>query len=96
MNDVDCMDERTFLYCEEDILAERLQAKGYKTYYDAETSITHLESGSIKKNSADKIKTQIKVSAKSREIYLRDYRNFNWIERRIIDVVRYIVSYMKG
>lgn len=53
MAEIDCMDERTFLYGEEAILSERLMQKSYRTYYDPIVSITHLGSESIKRASTD-------------------------------------------
>ena len=46
---VDFFDERTFLYCEEEILAEKFLKKNYKTYYLAESKIKHLESMTVGK-----------------------------------------------
>lgn len=76
MADIDCMDERTFLYCEEPILAERLLSNGYTTYYDADVSVTHIGGGTIRK-SAEYKKLQIAELKKSLEIYLRDYRGYS-------------------
>lgn len=40
--------ERTFLYGEEDILAEKMLKKGYIAYYDPEVCVKHNESSSMK------------------------------------------------
>ena len=73
MDAVDCMDERTFLYGEEDILAERLLNKEYHSYYVASVSITHNESSSFGKNRLKKKIRQIKESNKSLKIYLKEH-----------------------
>ena len=65
MAEVDCMDERTFLYGEEDILSERLMQKNYRTYYKPTVSITHLGSASVKKSSPDSKKRMLKVQKES-------------------------------
>ncbi len=81
MAEVDCMDERTFLYGEEDILAERLLAKGYISYYDADVSVIHKGSSSVKKMSKNSKQLQIRETEKSLDIYLKEYRHFPWIAR---------------
>lgn len=95
MDEVDCMDERTFLYGEEAILSERLMQKSYRTYYDPAVSVTHLGSVSMKKASPDSKKRQLLELEKSRELYLREYRKFSssriWfcnIMGRLIGLVR--------
>lgn len=94
MAEVDCMDERTFLYGEEDILSERLVQKGYRTYYEPTVSITHLGSVSMKKASPDSKKRQLLEQEKSRELYLKEYRHCSRIERWIWHAARRIRAYM--
>lgn len=94
MAEVDCMDERTFLYGEEDILSERLVQKGYRTYYEPTVSITHLGSVSVKKSSPDSKRRMLKVQQESRELYLKEYRHYSRIERWIWHVARRIRAYM--
>ena len=76
MAGIDCMDERTFLYGEEQILSERLIHKGFSTFYDSEVSVTHKESGTLKTVSKRSKELRIRESEKSREIYLKEYRGF--------------------
>lgn len=95
MDEIDCMDERTFLYGEEAILSERLIQKGYRTYYDPAVSVTHLGSVSMKKASPDSKKRQILEQEKSRELYLKEYRHFSWIDRRICHMAKRIRIYLK-
>ncbi len=95
MKNVDCMDERTFLYGEEDILAERMLVKGYTSYYDSEVSITHKESTSIKRMSKNRKKLQIMESRKSREIYLKDYRHFPAPARWLCHATRSLITYLR-
>lgn len=95
MSEIDCMDERTFLYGEEDILSERLMQKNYKTYYDPCVSITHLGSVSMKKTSLDSKKRMLKVQKESRELYLKEYRHFSRIERWLCHTARRIRAYLK-
>lgn len=95
MAEIDCMDERTFLYGEEAILSERLMQKSYRTYYDPAVSVTHLGSVSMKKASPDSKKRQILEQEKSRELYLKEYRHFSWIDRRICHIARRIRIYLK-
>lgn len=94
MAEVDCMDERTFLYCEENILSERLVQKGYRTYYEPTVSITHLGSVSVKKSSPDSKRRMLKVQQESRELYLKEYLHCSRIERWIWHAARRIRAYM--
>lgn len=95
MKAVDCMDERTFLYGEEDILAERMLAKGYVTYYDSKVSVTHKESASMKRMSKNRKKLQVKESKKSRELYLKEYRNFPAPARWLCHLTRSLITYLR-
>lgn len=91
MADVDCMDERTFLYGEEDILAERMLRKGYISYYDAEVSVTHKESSSMKQMSKNRKTLQIRETEKSMELYLKEYRKYPRIARWACKSVRSLI-----
>jgi GT2 family glycosyltransferase len=88
LHEVDYMDERTFLYGEEDILAERLLKKGYTAYYDPEVSIKHNESSSMKEVPREKKKKIIQSRDKSRELYLKKYRGFNSIQVDIVNAIQ--------
>ena len=93
---VDCMDERTFLYCEEEILAERLLAKGYVAYYCPEVSIVHMESATINREHIDKSMWKTRILMDSMNIYLHDYRHYNKLTVKICQAVRYAISYIRG
>ena len=95
MQEIDCMDERTFLYGEEDILAERMLAKGYISYYDADVSVTHKESTSMKRMSKNRKKLQISETSRSMEIYLKEYRSFSWLARWACKATRSLTIYMR-
>jgi len=92
---VDCMDERTFLYGEEDILAERMLAKGYVSYYDAEVSVTHKESSSMKQMSKNRKNLQIRETKKSMELYLKEYRRYPGIVRLACTSVRSLIIWTR-
>ena len=95
MQAVDCMDERTFLYGEENILAERLMDKGYVSYYDSEVSVTHKESSSMKRMSKNRKKFQVTESKKSRELYLKEYRHFHAPARWMCHTTRSLITYLR-
>lgn len=95
MDKIKCMDERTFLYGEEDILAERILKGGYITFYDASVSVTHKESSSMKRMSKNRKKMQIKENNKSLELYLKEYRNFPWIARLLCRITRSLIIYLR-
>lgn len=95
MAEIDCMDERTFLYGEEEILSERLIKKSYRTYYDPAVSVTHLGSVSMKKASPDSKKRQILEQEKSRELYLKEYRKFSPFEIWFCNMMRRLISLVR-
>lgn len=80
MEKCDCMDERTFLYFEEDILAERLLKYGYYAYYDPTTRVKHNEASSMKTLTQEQIKKRNKILSKSKRLYYKDYRRYNELE----------------
>lgn len=96
MQQIDCMDERTFLYNEEDILAERMLKVSSVSYYCAETSIIHMESATVKKTHGVKSKQRIKVTLDSMEIYLRDYRRYNRVSRFLCKLTRGLIIALRG
>ena len=92
---IDCMDERTFLYGEEDILAERMLAKGYISFYETNVSVTHKESASMKQMSKNQKKLQIRETGKSMELYLKEYRKFPAVARWACKGVRSLVIFCR-
>lgn len=77
LNQIDYMSEETFLYSEEDILAERLIRKGYRSVVCLKTSIIHNHSQTVK-TIASKRKI-IKWRRDSLRIYLIKYRGYSII-----------------
>ncbi len=96
MHEVDYMDERTFLYGEEDILAERLLKKGYVAYYDPGVSVKHNESSTMKTVPKDKQKSIIETRDKSRELYLKEYRGFNSTQIGMVKFVADAIARIRG
>lgn len=78
MHEINYMDENTFLYGEEPILAERLLQKDYKCACCIDTSIIHNHSKTVK-GTFDKNKIQ-KMNNASFSYYLKEYRKFNPIQ----------------
>jgi GT2 family glycosyltransferase len=75
MHDVDYMDEHTFLYMEEPILAERLLLKDYKEACALNTKVIHAHSTTVA--SAAKRKQIYKWQNDSEIYYYKQYRRFN-------------------
>lgn len=73
--EVDFMDEYTFLYCEEVILAERLLRKGYRCACCSATGIIHNHSYTVRK-ALSKMK-YVQSNLRSFAYYLKEYRQFN-------------------
>ena len=94
MKEIDCLDEKTFLYGEEDILAERMLQKSYTSYYDSEVSVVHKECSSIKATKKAK-RIKIRETLKSGTIYLRDYRKFNKLQIFLCNFVRLVIIYLR-
>lgn len=81
MNEIDYMDEHTFLYCEEPILAERLLKKGYRCACCLTASIIHNHSVTVK-STFDKKRIR-KMNNTSLSYCLRQYRNFNKVQVKV-------------
>ncbi len=78
MKEIDFMDEHTFLYVEEPILAERLLSKGYRCACCLNTKIVHNHSTTVKSVFAkNKIR---KIYRESFSYYLKEYRKFNFVK----------------
>lgn len=95
MASVDYMDERTFLYFEEDILAERFRKIGKVAYYLADTSVRHIGSASVKKSQKKRRSTN-KIILSSMAVYLKEYRNFSWIEVAFLKLFRNTLMWIRG
>ncbi len=78
---VDFMDEATFLYCEEMILAERLLKKGYRCACCSDSGIIHNHSYTVRK-ALSKYK-YVKSNVKSFRYYLKTYRKCNVLTRLV-------------
>jgi len=70
--DAGMFDSNTFLYAEEQILAERLKAKGYKFYYYPQKKVIHNSSTVVKAFFSDKKKERLLF--KSNSYYYRKYK----------------------
>ena len=96
MEQVDYMDERTFLYSEEDILAERLRSIDADTYYCADTNVVHLESMTVNAVQGEKSVKKVKTVLKSMNIYLRDYLHYGFFLRGVCLLVRGAIILIRG
>lgn len=96
MKKVNCMDERTFLYCEEEILSERLKKVGGISYYCAETNIVHLESMTVKKEHGKRSIKRVQIMLKSLDLYLKEYRKFGFLERLACEIIRGLIVFVRG
>lgn len=81
LSEIDYLDENTFLYWEEAILAERLLKKGYLCACNFSTSIVHNHSKTVK--STFNIKRIININNNSFSYYLKMYRNYNNLQIKI-------------
>lgn len=91
MSEIDNFDERTFLYCEEDILGFKMKQQGYKTAVLATKSYIHNHSISI--NKSVQYIEKFKILNKSREIYLEQYLKINRLQ---LNIFRLLSKLMVG
>lgn len=94
MQETGYLDEETFLYCEEPILAERLLQKGYTCFYVAEAKIVHLESSTI--GSIHKRFSRSKMVLRSENVYMKKYRHWNVVARILCCCARGMVVLCRG
>lgn len=94
MEVVECLDERTFLYGEEEILAERLLKKNLHCWYCADSEVIHMESATV--NSVQKKRRKIKQVFLSQKLYLKEYRKFPLLARLLCKVTRGAIILLRG
>lgn len=75
IKEIGFLDENTFLYYEEPILAERLMKKGFECWLCGETYVVHNHASTINKT-IDK-KAVLSLLQQSQKYYLSEYRKFN-------------------
>lgn len=76
-------DEDTFLYYEENILAFRIQERGYKNYILSNREYIHRHSISINKNIMT-VKKRLEICFQSRLIYCEKYLHIGRIRKKIL------------
>lgn len=89
IKDINYLDENTFLYYEENILAAKLKKKNYKTFIANDYSIVHNHSVSINK-SVNEIK-KYKMLKQSQKYYLDNYCNSNFVINGIIKIFSVLI-----
>lgn len=89
---VDGFDEDTFLYGEEILLAERLHAKKFKTYFVSNEKYLHKHSASIDK-SIPSLKRKLQMRQKSREIHCMKYLHTKEWQISLLWITFYIGLY---
>lgn len=92
MEKIDYMDENTFLYCEEFILAERLLNSGWKCACAINTSIIHNHSKTVK-SALGKWK-MLSTQNKSFNYYLRVYRKYGVLARAVCTLFYTVKNYL--
>ena len=78
-------DENTFLFYEEDILANKIKKLGYEEYSLNNISFTHYESQTIDK--AYSYFKKIKMLQKSKMYYQKEYNNINIFQMAIFKIL---------
>ena len=83
--DVEGMDENTFLYYEENILACRLKDKGYEELLRIDTEYVHRHSETIDKN-ISLTRTKFEYLQKSRKYYCQQYLKVSPMLMMLLDI----------
>lgn len=81
MNKIDYLDENTFLYCEEIILAEKVLNRKWKCACVHSAKVIHNHSKTIR-DTLSKSRV-IKIKNKSFDYYLKQYRHFGVVKRKV-------------
>ncbi len=92
MHEVDYMDENTFLYVEEPILAERLSKKEYKCACCLKAQAIHNHSITVKNNLSKREIFRVKNA--SFAYYLRTYRNYNLLKTNMCCIFNYLKLFL--
>jgi len=90
LEEINYFDENVFLYYEENILGNKLKAKGYKTYICSEVNVIHDLSVSIDR-SVKRLK-KYKILKQSQRYYQKNYNNANMIQITLL-YLTYLISY---
>ena len=77
MKEVGWLDENTFLYAEEPILAEKLLKHGYRMAYTDSVYVKHMHGGSTSKLGK---RQRVSMGLKSELYYLRNYRGYGKVK----------------
>lgn len=95
MQKVDMMDERTFLYYEEDILGEKLYDNGYYFCYTSSTRVNHFGSLIVKKEIGKKNRRKLKINQTSLHIYLKYYRHYSFFKEMVVRSFSKFLFYLR-
>ena len=95
MKKINCFDERTFLFGEEEILSEKMRKIGAFAYYLADCSIIHMESSTIDSISPSSKKNKIRYTMESMKLYLREYRHYGLIAQFLCLTTRRLIMKYK-
>lgn len=86
IQDVDYLDEDTFLYCEERILGYKLKKERLKIAVHMESSYIHNHSVTIDKNIKSKLK-RYNILQQSRKYYLTEYLKINRLQIILFELI---------
>lgn len=93
LKEINNLDENTFLYFEEPILAERLAKIGKYTWYCGNTKVIHNHGKTI--STSVSRKRNMLLLVRSYRYYLKNYRNFNFWEIETCVLFRKIIFLIK-
>lgn len=91
MQKIDYLDEGTFLYYEEPILAERLNTINAECWFCGDAKVIHNHGKTI--STSIKKKQTCRILCNSLDYYLHKYRNYGWFRRKCCVSFRWM-SYM--
>lgn len=94
IKDIGYFDEKTFLYCEENIISYKLKGKGYEQMILCNEKIIHEHGVSISK-SIKSWKRKYEILNDSYNIYLMEYLNVSKFQQHIFNILFNIGKYEK-
>lgn len=89
MNEIGFLNEKTFLYCEENILAYNMKKAGYKTALLTNFTYIHYHNMSIGKSYINTI-SRYKLHQESRKIYFTECLNVSKFKLKLFDMITWV------
>lgn len=84
LREINMLDENTFLYCEEAILAAQIMERNEKILYDPRATVKHIHRGGS---------GNLDLFLRSRRYYLENYKNYGRIKMFLIGITQKLIKF---